>query len=139
MVSHFHEKRFPRICRDVITIVSIQNCEGFVLFIVSRLFISSASRIFLSEMHGDMRTVFGCSQSNWSWHSFVCSVAPDDSHFPFILSCWCSIHRVRTLFFDSPIYFPLYEQSNWCTPGWHLLVLKYDCVIKQGKCLAVYL
>ena len=33
MVPHFHEKRFPGICRDVITIVSIQNCEGFVLFI----------------------------------------------------------------------------------------------------------
>ena len=33
MVSHFHEKRFPRICCDVITIVPIQNCEGFVLFV----------------------------------------------------------------------------------------------------------
>ena len=65
-----------------------------------------------------MRTVFGCSQSNWPWHSFVCSVAPDDSHFPLILSCWCSMHRVRTLFFDSPIYFPLHEQTNWYTPGW---------------------
>ena len=33
MVSHFHEKRFPRIRRDVITIVPIQNCEDFILFI----------------------------------------------------------------------------------------------------------
>ena len=32
MVSHFHEKRFPRILRDVVTIVPLQNCEGFVLF-----------------------------------------------------------------------------------------------------------
>ena len=32
--------------------------------------------------------------------------------FSFMLSCWCSIHRVRTLFFDSSIYFPLHELSN---------------------------
>ena len=32
MVSYFHEKRFPRTCRDVITIDPIRNC-GFVLFI----------------------------------------------------------------------------------------------------------
>ena len=26
-------------------------------------------------------------------------VASYDSHFPLMLSCWCSMHRVRTLFF----------------------------------------
>ena len=39
--------------------------------IVFNLFISSASRIFLSYMYGEMRTVFGCSQWNCPWHSFV--------------------------------------------------------------------
>ena len=33
IVSHFHEKRFPRICRNVVTIVPIQDCQGFVLFV----------------------------------------------------------------------------------------------------------
>ena len=33
MNSYFHEKRLPRICLDVVTIVSIQNCEDFVFFI----------------------------------------------------------------------------------------------------------
>ena len=32
MVSHFHEKRLPRICHDIVTIVFIQNSEDFVLF-----------------------------------------------------------------------------------------------------------
>ena len=61
--------------------------------IVFSLFISSPSRIFLSYMYWEMRTVSGCSQSNWPWHSFACSVAPDDSHFPLLLSCWCSVHQ----------------------------------------------
>ena len=65
-----------------------------------------------------MCTVFWCSQSNCPWHSFVCSVARNDSHFPLMLSCWCSMHCVRSVFFDSPIYFPLHEQSNWYTPVW---------------------
>ena len=33
MVSDFHEKWFPRNCRDAVTILSIQNCQGSVLFI----------------------------------------------------------------------------------------------------------
>ena len=86
--------------------------------IVFSLFIWSASWIFLSYLYGEMHTLFGCSQLNWPWHSFVCSVATNDSHFPHILSCWCSMHHVRTLFFDSLLYFPLHEQSNWYTPGW---------------------
>ena len=105
--------------------------------IVFSLFISSASRIFLSYMYGEMRTVFGCSQLNWPWHSFVCSVAPDDSHFPLILSCWCSMHRVRTLFFDSPIYFPLHEQSNWYTLGW-LFDSSLSLFFWQGNLLQIF-
>ena len=86
--------------------------------IVFSLFISSTSWIFLSYMHGKMWIVFGRSQSNCQWHFFVCSVAPDDSHFPLMLSCWCFMHHVRTLFFDLPIYSPLHKQFNWYTPGW---------------------
>ena len=81
----------------------------FFSLIVFSLFISSASQIFLSYMYGEMRTVFVCTQLNCPWYSFVCSVALDDFHFPFMLSCWCSVHGVRTIFF---------EQSNWYTPGW---------------------
>ena len=33
MVSHFHEKSFPGTRLDIVTIVSIQKCEGFALFI----------------------------------------------------------------------------------------------------------
>ena len=84
--------------------------------IVFRLFISSVS--WISYMYGEMRTAFEWSQSNCPWHSFVCSLVPHDCHFPLMLSCWCSMHRVRTLFFESPKYFPLHEQSNWYTPGW---------------------
>ena len=93
MASHFHKKRFPRIRRDVVTIISTFSS------IVLHLFISRALRIFLSYIYGEMRTVFVCSQSNCRWHSFVCSVAPDDSHFLLMLSCWCSMHRS---IFDSP-------------------------------------
>ena len=55
------------------------------------MFISSALRIFLSSMYGEMCTVFGYRQSTFSWHSFVCSVAPDDSHFSLMLSRWCTM------------------------------------------------
>ena len=90
----------------------------FFSLIVFSLFISSASRIFLLCMYGEMRAVFGCTQSKCLWHSFVCSVAPDGSDFPLILPCWCSMYHARTLFFESPIYFLLHQQSNWYTPGW---------------------
>ena len=90
---------------------------SFSLIVLS-LFISSALRIFLSYTYGEMHNVFGWRQSSCPWHSFICSVAPDDSHFPLILSCSYSLHRVSILFFDSPMYFPLHEQSNWYTPGW---------------------
>ena len=79
------------------------------------LFILSASGFFLLYMHGEMCTVFRCSQLNCPCHSFLCFVALDDSHFPLMLSCWCSMHHVRTLFFDLPIYLPLHKQSNWYT------------------------
>ena len=69
-----------------------------------------------------LRLLFS-DESSWIvclWHSLVCSVAPDDSQLPFMLSCWCWMQLVSTFFFDSPIYLPLHEQSNWYTPGWLL-------------------
>ena len=76
------------------------------------LFISSTLWFFLSCKYGEMHTVFRCSPSNWPWHSFVCSVAPDDSHFPLMLSCWCSMHRVRTLFSFSTCQYISHCLSN---------------------------
>ena len=106
--------------------------------IVFSLFISSALWIFLSCMYGEMHTVFRCSPSNWPWHSFVCSVAPDNSHFPLMLSCWCSMHRVRTLFFfDLLIYFPLLEQSNWYIPGW-LFGSRLGLFLSQSICCGFF-
>ena len=67
-----------------------------------------------------MEIVLGWIQLNCPWHSLVCSVAPDDSQLAFMLSCWYSTQRVNTFFFDSPIYLPLHEQSDWYTPGWLL-------------------
>ena len=90
---------------------------SFSLIVLS-FFILSTSRVFLSYIYGAVHNVFGWRQLDFTWHSFVCSVPPDDSHFPLMLFCWCSMHRVRTLFFESPIYFPLHEQSNWYAPGW---------------------
>ena len=48
--------------------------------------------------------------------SIICS--PRCSHFLLMLSCWCTMHCVSTLLFDSPIYFSLHKQSNWYTPSW---------------------
>ena len=66
---------------------------------------------------------------NCPWHSLVCLVALNDSQLPFMLSCWCSMQRVNTFFFDSPIYLSLhgYRQYIWFrfakisviyAPGW---------------------
>ena len=89
MLSHFHEKRFPKIGRDISPLSLFKTMKVLIFsLIVFRLFISSGffSRIFLSCMYSEMRTIFGCSQSNCPWHSFVCSIAPDDFHFPLMLS-----------------------------------------------------
>ena len=48
-------------------------------------------------------------------HYFVCSVAPEDVQFPLILSCWCSIDLVITLFFVSPLYTDPHEHFNFIT------------------------
>ena len=72
---------------------------------VSKLFISNNSLILRSCMLGNFVRAFGCSQLNCS-QSLECSVAPDASHFPFMVSSWCSIDRVSTSFFVSPVSLP---------------------------------
>ena len=64
-----------------------------------------------------MERVLGCNQSKQPWHSFVCSVAPEDVQLPLILSCWCSIDLVITFFFVSPLYTDPHEHFNSYTPG----------------------
>ena len=112
-------KSFSRICHDLspFTLFQIVVVLSFSIIALS-LFIWSTLRTFLSYMYGEMCTLFRCSHSNCPWYSFVCSVATYDFHFLFMLSCWWSLHRVSTFFFDSSIYFPLHKQSNWYTPGW---------------------
>ena len=51
-----------------------------------------------------MERVLGCNQSKWPWHSFVCSVAPEDDQLPLMLSCWCSVDLLMIFFFVSPLY-----------------------------------
>ena len=64
------------------------------------------SRTFLLYKLGITTIALGWIQLNCQWHSLVCSVAPDDSQLPFMLSCWCSIHVSIHFFFDLPIYLP---------------------------------
>ena len=76
----------------------------YVSFNIFSLFISRASRTFLLYIFGITAIILGWIKLNCPWHSLVCSVAPDNSQLPFMLSCWCSMQRVNTFFFESPIY-----------------------------------
>ena len=89
---------------------------------VSKLFISKDSLILHSCMLGNFASVFGCSQLNRSWQSLECSVAPDASHFPALLSSWCSIDKWACIF--------LFLQC--ITPHSHNLICKH-----QGNCLVI--
>ena len=119
MVSHFHEKRFPRNRRDVITIVPIQDCEGSALFI-------NFFELVYFERFADFPFVnvwwnaycFRMESVELSMAFFCMFCSPRWSPFSTHATCWCSMHRVKTLFFESPIYLLLHEQSNWHTPGW---------------------
>ena len=64
-----------------------------------------------------MERVLGCNQSKQPQHSFVCSVAPEDTQLPLILSFWCSIDLVITFFFLSPLHTDPHEDFNFYTPG----------------------
>ena len=63
------------------------------------LLISSDFLIFLFLYLASLDNVFGCNQLNWPWHFKLCSIAPELSHFPFMLSCWCSLFLVITFLF----------------------------------------
>ena len=67
---------------------------------------------FLLLYLASLDNVFGCSHLNWPWHFKQCSVAPEISHFWFMLSCWCSIVLVITFFFASSMYSALQLQFN---------------------------
>ena len=104
----------------VLFIISVWNISS-VAFNVFSLFISRASPTFLSYMFEIRVIVLGWIQLNCPWSSLMCLVAPDDSELPFMLSCWCSMQRVNTFFFDSPIHLPVHQKSNWYLSGWWLL------------------
>ena len=62
------------------------------------LLFSSETLIFLLLYLASVDNVFGCSQLNWPWHFRQCSVAPEHSHFPFMLLCWCCWSSLFSLF-----------------------------------------
>ena len=41
------------------------------------------------------------------------------------------MQRVNTFFFDSPIYLPLHEQSNWVVKGSRFVIMKEEDAIKR--------
>ena len=108
-IVNFSQQRCLCICFDKVAIIAI-----YIQFTTLHfdLIISSDSLIFLLLYLASLDNVFGCSQLNWPWHSKQCSVAPELSHFPFMLSCWCSIVLVITFFFVSPMYSALQLQFN---------------------------
>ena len=66
------------------------------------------SSLFYHNTYFLWREFWECNQSKWLWHSFVCSVAPEDDQLPLMLSCWSSIDLLNIFFFVSPIYTDLH-------------------------------
>ena len=64
-----------------------------------------------------MQRVLRCNQSKCPWHSFVCSVAPEDDQLPLMLSSRCSIDLLMIFFFVSPLYTDPHEHFNWYQQG----------------------
>ena len=110
-----------------------RHCLGLVLwtfyvFNVLNLFISRASHTVLLYMFDIMVIVLGWIQLNCRWHSFGCSVAPDDSQLPFMLSFWCSMQR----------YLPCMNNSTsgWLLGSsfglfWHRILCKFLPTLKK--------
>ena len=98
----FHEFVLTTLPRSLFNTLMVLSYSAFV----SKLFNSYNSRILRSCMLGNFAIIFGCSQLNCPLQSLECSVAPNASHFLFMLSSWCSIDPVSTRFFISPMYFP---------------------------------
>ena len=63
-----------------------------------------------------MDRVLLCNQSKSPWHSFVCSVAPEDDELPLMLSYLCSIDLLM-ISFVSPLYTDPHEHFTSNTPG----------------------
>ena len=84
-----------------------------------------------------MEIVLGCNQSECAWHSFVCSVAPEDVHLPLILSCRCSIDLLMIFFFVSSLYTDPREHFNSYTPGYlfriNLTLFLHKIFVKLGS------
>ena len=101
---------------------------------VCKLFISNDSIILRSCMLDSFASVFESSQLNHSWQSLECS--PDASHFPNMLSSWCSIDRVSTHFFVPPMYSPLPPPP---TPPNHNLIRKHrdNCLVIVYFCYCI--
>ena len=98
----FHEFVLTTLPRSLFNTLMVLSYSAFV----SKLFISYNSRILRSCMLGNFAIIFGCSQLNCPLQYLECSVAPNASHFPFMLSSWCSNDPVSTRFLISPMYFP---------------------------------
>ena len=87
-----------------ITSVSIQHWWIFCIIFFSLNYLLLMIPLFYVHVYWAVfQAFFGCSQLNCPWQSLGCSVAPDSSHFPVMLS-WFSIDRVSTRFFVSPMY-----------------------------------
>ena len=82
--------------------------KTFLLLFVFAFLISNDSLIFRLWYCCSVDKVSGFIQLNYTWHCRQCSVAPELSHFPLKLSCWCSMVLVMT-FLVSPI--PKYYES----------------------------
>ena len=64
------------------------------------------------------------------WQSRQYSVAPELSHQPLKLSCWCCMVLVTTFFLVSLLYRVLQVQSNWYTAG-KLLGSNFDSFLRM--------
>ena len=64
-----------------------------------------------------MERVLKRNQSKCPWHSFMCSVAPENDQLPLMLSCWCSIDVLMIFFFVSSLYTDPHEHFNSNIPG----------------------
>ena len=88
--------------RFAIRSFNFQWLPNFSAFLLLCFYASSAS----------LDNIFGCDQLNWPWHFKQCSIAPELSHFPFMLFCWCSVVLVITFSFVSPMHSVLQLQFN---------------------------
>ena len=78
----------------------------------------SDDSLFYRSTYFLIKKALGCNQSKWPWHSFICSVAPEDDQLPLTLSYWCSIYLLMIFFFVSLLYTDPHDHFNFYIPGW---------------------